>query len=200
MLTTGELDRIRVELGYNVLDVGAEPYIGVQAYFSQVLRRFLREGLETSSETEVAENAQGSLVVLTLASVTDITLRSKLVIDVDDFLETATVRAISGTDVTVLLKRHHTGVYPVTVDAGLQIVRECLAALFRVQQLIDELEGEGALKKVDEVEFYDASGRTRLQLLEDQQRHWRRRLSAAVGFPLNPAVSGYGGGGGVSMC
>jgi hypothetical protein len=199
MLTSGELDRVRAELGYNVLDVGAEPYIGVQAYFSQVLKPYLREGLETSTSTAVAENAAGSLVNLLLVDVTGLTLRSRIVVDVDDFLEAATVRAISGSTITVLLKKAHVGTYPISVDAGLQIVRECLAALFRVQQLIDELEGEGAIKKVDEVEFYDASGRTRLQLLEDQQRHWRRRLSSAIGFPLNPSASGFGGGS-VAMC
>jgi hypothetical protein len=197
MLTAGELDRVRAELGYNVLDVGAEPYIGVQAYFSQVLKPYLREGLETSTSTTVEENAAGSLVILSLADVTGVTLRSRIIVDVDDFLESATVRAISGSTITVLLKKAHTGTYPVTVDAGLQIVRECLAALFKVQQLIDELEGEGALKKVDEIEFYDASGRTRLQLLEEQQRHWRRRLSSAVGFPMNASGNS---GGSVAMC
>jgi hypothetical protein len=198
MLTTGELDRIRAELGYNVLDVGAEPYIGVQAIFSQVIQPYLREGLETSSSTEVAENASGTLVGLTLASATGLSVRTKLVVDVDDFLEVATIRALAGNVATVLLKKAHAGTYPVTVDAGLQIVRECLAALFRIEQLIAELEGEGALKKVDEIEFYDVKGRSRLGLLVEQQRHWRQRLASHLGIPQN-RTSGVAGGS-VSLC
>jgi hypothetical protein len=197
MLTEGELDRIRAELGYNVLNVGAEPYIGVQAIFSQVLQPFLREGLETTSTTTVAAHTAGAVVALTLASVTGISLRSRIAVDVDDSLEMATVRAIAGTSVSVILKKAHAGAYPISVDAGLQIVRECLAGIYRAQLLIEDLEGEGALKKVDEVEFYDSRGKTRLQLLEAQAEHWRNRLASVLNMPRNVSSRA---GGCISLC
>lgn len=197
MLTSGELDRVRVELGYNVLNVGAEPYIGVHAVFSQVIQPYLREGLETTSSTAVVAAPAGAAVQLTLASATGITLRTRLAIDVDDSLEVATVRAISGSNVVVILRRAHAGTYPVAVDAGLQFVRECLSALYKTQLLIDDLDGTGALKKVDEVEFYDCRGKSRLQLLTDQQEHWRNRLASALGIPrLN---IGHASGGSCSL-
>src|SRR5512147_2694673 len=101
-LTSGELDRIRAETGYNVLGVGAEPYIGVQAIFSQVIQPYLREGADTTSSTSVAASSTGTFVTLSVASATGITLHERVAVDVDDFLEMATVRSISGTNVGVI--------------------------------------------------------------------------------------------------
>lgn len=178
-LTPGELDRCRAELGYNLLSVGAEPYVGVSALFSQVVAPFLREGADTTSATAVTAVTAGAFVTLTVASATGIVLHERVAVDVDDYLEMATVRSVSGTSVGVILKKAHAGTYPVTVDGGLQKVRECLAAIFKVHQNISELEGTGALKQVDEIQWYDTKGKSHLQLLNDQLEHWRNQLSAA---------------------
>lgn len=182
-LTSGELDRIRAELGYNVLGVGAEPYIGVQAVFSQVIQPYLREGADTTSSTGVVASAAGAFVTITVVSATGITLHERIAVDVDDYLEMATVRSVSGTSVGVILKKAHSGTYPVTVDGGLQQVRECLASIYRIHQLIHELEGTGSLKQVDEIQWHDVKGRTHLQVLTDQLNHWRDELAARLGIP-----------------
>jgi hypothetical protein len=199
MLTSGELDRVRAELGYNVLSVGAEPYIGVAAIFAQVIQPYLREGLDTTSSTPVQASDDGTAVVLTLASVTGVTLRTRLVVDVDESMEVATVRALAGSTVTVILKKAHTLSYPVTVDAGLQIVRECLSGIYRANELISELEGEGAIKQADEVQFYDSRGKSRLQLLEAQAEYWRNKLASALNLPRNPLSGGGCGGSNTSL-
>jgi hypothetical protein len=192
-LTTGELDRIRTELGDNVLTVGAEPYIGVSALFSQVIAPYLREGLDTTSSTAVLSSPSGTAVPITLASVTDISLHSRLAVDVDDFLEMATVRAIAGSVVTVILKKAHAGTYTVTLDGGLQIIRECLSALYKTQLQIDDDEGTGAIRKVDEIEFYDSRKRSSLELLAAKQEHWRDRLRSALGIVRKPMNASRGG-------
>lgn len=179
-LTTGELDRIKVELGFNVLNTAAQPYVGVTLLFDQVVQLYLREGLDTTTSTAVSAAPSGAAVSLTLANATGVTLHSRVAVDVDDFLEMATIRAIAGNVVTVILRKAHAGSYTVTLDGGLQQVRECLAALYTTQQLISELDGTGAIKAVDEVHFFDSRGRSRLELLEEQQRHWRIKLATCL--------------------
>ena len=197
-LTTGELDRIKSELGYNLLEFAAQPYIGVAALFEQVIRPYLREGATTTSTTAVVAAPRGALVSLVLASATGVTAFSKLAVDVDDLFEYATVRSITGSTVSVYLKKAHSGTYPVTLDGGLQQIREALAALQAVREKMadPEIDETGALKKVDEVEFHDVNGKSWLQLLQDQQRHWRRELSSFLGVPQKTDLN-MGGGGGV---
>jgi hypothetical protein len=192
-LTPGELDRVRAELGYNVLNVGAEPFIGVHAVFSQVIAPYLREGNDTTSATAVTASDTGTFVTLTVASATGITLHERVAVDVDDYLEMATVRSVSGTSVGVILKKMHAGTYPVTVDGGLVQIRECLAALYNTHQKINDLEGTGGLKAVDEIQFYDAKGKTHLQVLNDQLEHWRDELRSRLGIPRQPIAQSYGG-------
>ncbi len=193
MITSGELDRIRGELGYNTLNVGAEPFIGVHAVFSQVIAPYLREGADTTSVTSVAAAPAGAYVTLTVASGTGISLHDHVAVDVDDAFEYATVRSISGTSLGVILKKAHSGTYPVTVDGGLQQVREALAAIFRVKQLIANLDGTGVLKAVDEIQWYDVKGKTQLQVLQQQLEFWRGELASRVGIPRVSPQSGGGG-------
>ena len=192
-LTSGELDRIRAELGYNVLNVGAEPFIGVHAVFSQVIQPYLREGADTTSSTSVVEATSGSFVSLSVADSTGIVLHERVAVDVDDAFEMATVRSVSGTTVGVILKKAHAGTYPVTVDGGLMIVRQCLSGIFKTNELIEELDGTGALKQVDEIGFYDSRGRSRLELLNEQLEHWRSKLAAALGIQRKQIYGGSGG-------
>lgn len=193
-LTTGELDRIRAELGYNVLNVGAEPFIGVHAVFSQVIQPYLREGADTTSSTTVAASAAGSLVSLSVASATGISLHERIAVDVDSSFEMGTVRAISGTTIGVILSKTHAGTYPVTVDGGLQQVRECLSAIYAAKLKIAGLNGTGALKVVDEVQFYDSRQKSRLKLFQEQVEFWRDELASRLGIPRkSPQASGGGG-------
>lgn len=192
-LTTGELDRIKVELGYNVLNTSAQPYIGVAMMFDQVVRPYLREGADTTSATQVVAASAGAFATLAVVSATGMALHERIAVDVDDYLEMATIRSISGLNIGVILKKAHEGTYPVTVDGGLQRVRECLSALYRIHQLIGELEGTGGLKQVDEIHWYDAHGKSQLQLLNDQLAHWRNELAIALGVPRRATQANAGG-------
>src|SRR4051812_9427284 len=107
MLTTGEITRIKSELGFNVLSLGAEPYVGVTQYFEQIAIPNLQAGAVTTSSTAVTAVADGSTatpVTLTVASATGIAMFDRVIVDVDDAIEMATVRAVSGLSVTVILR------------------------------------------------------------------------------------------------
>lgn len=192
-LTTGELDRIRAELGYNLLNTGAEPYIGVEAIFTRVIQPYLREGNDTSSSTVMVASDAATFRTLVVADPTGIVLHEHIAVDVDDFFEMPTVRSVSGTSVGVFLKKAHAGTYPVTVDGGLQKVRECLASIYETHQKIASLDGTGNIKKVDEIEFYDVKGKSQLQVLNDILEHWRDQLRAALGIPRKPHYQQLGG-------
>jgi hypothetical protein len=183
-LLDSELDRIRAELGYNVLDVGAEPYIGVQAIFSQVIQPYMREGAGTTSTSSVTASTDGSskMATIVLASATGVTALGRIAVDVDDHLEMVTVRSVSSTTITCYLKKAHAGTYPISVDSGLIIVRECLAALFNIEEQMVATRGHGSLKAVDEIEFYDTKGKSQFEVLLAQAEHWRDRLAKHLGI------------------
>lgn len=196
-LTNGELDRIRAELGYNLLNVGAEPYIGVAAIFSQVIQPYMREGLDTTSATAIT--TVGVPTAITLGSATGISVHDHVVIDVDGLFEYVTVRAVSGSTITVIPAGAHSGTYPVTVDGGLQIVRECLSNLYLTRQKMRQQRGTGALKKVDEIEFYDVKGKSSIRVWKEQLDYWRSELANALGLRYNPIAAGASNGGSVGL-
>jgi hypothetical protein len=193
-LLNSELDRIRAELGYNVLNVGAEPYIGVQAIFSNVVQTYMREGAGTTSATAVTASTTGTpkLVTITLASATGVSLLDKIAVDVDEQLEMTTVRGISGAAITCYLTKEHAGTYPIAVDGGLVAIRECLAALSTIRAKVADLDGTGTLKKVDEIEWYDVRGRTQLAVLAEQANYWRGQLSSLCGVANRNSPRGQG--------
>jgi len=182
-LLDSELRRIKYELGYNVLDVGAEPYIGVHAVFDQVIQTYMNSGATTTSTTVVVVASEATPVTLTLASGTDFTAGVRVIIDVDSRQEEATVQSIAGADITVLLKLAHTGTYPVTVEDGESIVRSILRSLDKVS---GALSGYGTvdaagLSKVDEIEFKHNSQASRTLELQGQQSYWRDELASVLG-------------------
>ena len=195
-LTNGELDRIRAELGYNLLNVGAEPYIGVAAIFSQVIQPYMREGLDT---TATASTTTAGVTTLTLASVVGISVHDHVAVDVDSLFEYATVRSVSGSTITLVLNQTHAGSYPVTVDGGLQVVRECLSNIYLTRSKMRQQRGTGALKKVDEIEFYDVKGKSSIRVWKEQLDFWRSELANALGLAVNPCAAGASHGGSVGL-
>lgn len=181
-LLDSELDRIRHETGWNLLNVGAEPYIGVAAIFSQVIQPNLRSGAVTSSATTVTAATTPTPVTLTLTSGTNFTTGDRVVIDVDDRQEVVTAQLVSGASLTVLLTKAHTGTYPVTVEGGETIVRECLSNIRAVKAKMATTFGEGTIRKVDELEFYQHGRAGMFGALGDQLMFWRDELCSAVGI------------------
>ena len=69
-LLTSEIQRIKFELGYNVLAVGAEPYVGVTQLFEQVIAPYTQGGAATTSATAVPAASAPPPVALTLTDAT----------------------------------------------------------------------------------------------------------------------------------
>jgi hypothetical protein len=186
-LLPSEVDRIRFECGYNVLDVGAEPYIGVSAMFDQVIAAYLRDGATTTSSTAVLAASAPTAVVLTLASAVGFAAGARVIVDVDSAQETATVRSVSGSTITVLLQLAHPAGYPVSVEGGESIVRAILRKLDAVNDQLGAATSGAGLKRVDEVEWYAESGSSRaaaggrLATLQSMRDFWRDELCSALG-------------------
>jgi hypothetical protein len=197
-LLTSEVRRIRAELGYNVLSAGAEPYIGVNAMFEQVIQTYMQAGASTTSATAVTAATAPTPVTLTLTSPTGFSQYDRIVVDVDDRQEIATASAVSGSTIVVQLSKAHTGTYPVSVEGGESIVRSILRkidALDKPGGLIEKSASTAGIKKADEVEFFGSAGEaSRIDAatkLRDRYRDelasvlgvanlWRRRSSGAV--------------------
>jgi hypothetical protein len=201
-LLDSEVRRIRVELGYNALSYEASPYIGVASLFEQVIQQYLLAGATTTSTTAVDAAASPTLVTLTLASVTGIHVMDRVVVDVDDWQETATVRSIAGSTIDVLLSGAHSGSYPVTVEGGESLVREKLRAILATHAAMGADRGTGALKKVDEIEFFAAgnTNATSFEVLHNRLEFYRDELARVLGVSrLSRGGSSAGRGGGGRM-
>lgn len=180
---TSEIWRIKAELGYNLLTIGAEPYIGFVSIFDQVIQPYMSAGATTTSSTVIAATTDPTPSTLVLASGTGFTVGDRVVVDVDSRQEIATAQFISGASVTLLLSNDHTGTYPVTVEAGDTIVREDLRHIAALKAQMGSTFGEGSLRKVDEVEFFQTGGTNLFGQLGEQLTYWRKELAHHLGVP-----------------
>lgn len=182
-LLDAELNRIRFELGFNLLEIGAEPYIGVTAIFENVVQPYTRAGAATTSSTAVTAAAEPTLVTLTLASATGFDAGARVVVDVDARQEIVTVRSVAGSTISAFLQLAHPAGYPVTVEGGESIIREILASIRDTKAKMARTFGEGTLRKVDEIEFY-STGKVTSQFgnLGKQLAFWRAELASALGM------------------
>jgi hypothetical protein len=181
MLLDSEIARCKAELGYNLLTEAAVPWIGVTIVFEQLIQPYLGGGASTTSATDVTAASTPTPVTLTLASGTGFTSGDRVVIDVDDRQEVVTARLVSGAALTADLSLTHSGTYPVTVEGGESIVRETLRRIRDVKGRMAASFGQGALKKVDEVEFHAASSNL-FGNLGPELSYWREELAAALGI------------------
>jgi hypothetical protein len=179
-LLDSEVARCKAELGYPLLSQ-ANPYIGITLLFEQVVQPYIVAGAKTTSSTAVVAADEPTPSTLTLADITGVHAGDRVSVDVDDRQESATVQSLTGSTIVVLLKGAHTGTYPVTVEGGEQIVREILARIRATKTEMGGTFGEGALKKVDEVEFYQTGG-SLFSTLGSQLMFWRDELAAALGI------------------
>ncbi len=184
-LLQSELRRIRHELGYNVLDAGADPYIGVTAVFDQVVLPYMQAGAVTTSTVAVAApSVAGTFapVSLTLASATGFAQFDRAIIDVDSRQEIATISSISGSVITVLLSLAHSGTYPVSVEGGESIVRDALRKITNVGASLEGGAASAGIKKADEVEFFgDTKSSKRTEELRGLREYYRRELADILG-------------------
>lgn len=183
-LTDGEIWRCKAELGFNLLEVGSEPYIGFVSIFNQVIQLYLSAGASTTSATAITAATSPTLATLTLTSGTGFHAFDRVSVDVDDSQEWATVRTVSGATITCFLSKAHSGTYPVCVEGGESIVREILNDIRKARSDLSAVEGgAGMLKKVDEVEFYNGGyGTTQLSGVESKLMILRQYLASAFGL------------------
>jgi hypothetical protein len=182
-LSQSELRRIRYELGYNILNAGAEPYVGTHSVFDQVVQTYMQGGASTTSTTTVTAATSPTPVTLALASATGFTTGDVVIIDVDDRQERATIQSLVGGAMTVLLSKAHLGTFPVTVEGGESMVRELLARLREVDDKIAESRTSAGLKSVGRgaVEWF-SSGSVLSSLKKIQMDH-RDELASLLGVP-----------------
>lgn len=177
-LDDAELDRLRYELGYNVLTIGAEPYFWHVRVFD-IIRQYVVASATaaTTSSTAVAATGPASL---TLASAAGIAAGARLVLDADDAAETVTARDVAGSVVSVVCQKTHAGVYPVEIESARTLVRGKISECLRLQRLVDEAAESAGIKRVDEVEFFGDATYTNSRLGHLQARQLRARLELAT--------------------
>lgn len=179
---------MKAELGYHLIGVDGEPYISWTSVFSQIIQPYLDSGTSTTSSTSVSAATSPTPVNLTLASATGFASGARVVIDVDERQEMATIQHLNGSVITVQLRNAHSGTYPVSIEgSGEAIVREILRKIRDVKAEMATARGEGAVKAVDEIEFFD-SGMSLFGALGNQLAFWREELAAALGVQSMWAV------------
>lgn len=178
-LDDADIVRIRAELGDNIVAALANPYIGVRVVYDVIQSYVQTDVVPTSSATTVSTSGP---VVLTLGSVSGLDVGSRVVLDVDDQREVVSVRAVSGSTVSVVCRKTHSGTYPVEVENPLTIVRGLLADLETISQRERLLFGSAGVKRVDEIEFFGASeGGSALVSIDAARKRARIRLAQACG-------------------
>jgi len=180
--TTGELIRIRAELGFNVLTSGAAPFVNVTAYFETIVQNYITAGAATTSSTAVDASDEPVLVNLTLTDATGFASGDRVWVGVGDSQESSIVQNKSGDVIAVKLTKAQGGAYPVSVDGGEQVVRDLLEKIRLTKAEMADTFGEGSLKKIDEIEWY-AAGVTMFANLGSQLSFWRNELAVVLGAP-----------------
>lgn len=179
-LTTDEMARIRAELFDNVLGVGAVPWIDVRSIYDVI-----RDNVSSSSTAATTSSTTVSTAgatTLTLASVTGLASGTRVVLDVDASREVVTVRAVSGSTVSVICAKTHSGTYPVEIESALTIVRGLLADLEALDQQERLMVPQAGVKIVDEIEFFGAAEGGVQQSLTARRNALRQRLASATGL------------------
>lgn len=180
-----ELNRIRAELGMNLLTVGADVYVGVHQILEVVVQTNMAAEVTTTAtlSAAISEASTPTPQTLTLASATGFSAYDRVVLDVDGRREWATIQSLSGSDIVVQLTKAHSGTIPVALEGPIEIARDALAEIAKVKGEIRTALGTGALKKVDEIEFYEAGGSTLFGNLGEQLNFWRDELASTLGVP-----------------
>lgn len=197
-LLQSELLRIRYELGYNTLTIGADPYISYSAVFDAVIVPYLSAGATTTSSTSVASSTTPTPVALTLADATGFHAGDVVIVDVDSRQERAVIESLSGSVARVLLSKAHATSYPVTVEGGEAIVRSILSKLYDVEEKIVAASKTAGLKSAgrNAVSWYGGNeGGSVLSSLSSIQMHWRDQLASALGVANMWRMRGFGSGG-----
>ena len=185
-LSNSEIQRAKYECGYNTLNAGAEPYISIVALWTNVIQRYINTDVATTSSTTITAASSPMPATLTLGTTTGLTVGDTLIIDVDARRERVTIQSISGSTVTVLLSKAHSGTYPVLLESGEGIVRDIIEKLEKVAAQIENAISTAGIKAVDEIAFFGNTGygaKSQLDSLKAMRMYWRDELCSVLGVP-----------------
>ena len=180
-LSDMEVQRLRYELGANLLEIGAEPYIDHMRIFDVIQDNLASSEYEvTACTTNVTSTG---VTTLTLGAVDGLDTGTRIVLDQDEAQEVVSVRRVTGLDtISVICRKLHTATFPVEIESGLTIVRGLLWELVMLAEKIRESTDFDGIKQVDEVIFQDT---TKVDMtvhsgLLRQQNDRRENLASAV--------------------
>lgn len=185
-LSTAEVDRIRMELGWNVLSIGAEPYIGHARIFDIIQQNV--QGASVAATTASTAVTAAGVATITLASVSGLSAQTRVQLDTDAQRETCTIIAVSGSAITVLCRKTHGSAYLVEVESALTLVRGLLSDLSALEQVqtLDAFNSLG-LKQVDEVVWRDGE-KGLFDYVNEARESLRGALARACGIPTQSAA------------
>jgi len=193
-LLDSEISRIKWHLGFTVVGIGAEPRIDYVALFDQVIQPYVGTNATTTSSTPVAAATTPVPVTLTLASATNFHASDKVVVDVDSRQERVTVQSVSGSTISVILTKAHSGTYPVSVEGPDTIVRDILQRCDDAWTAYANALTSAGLQSLGQNEivwFQEKGSSGRLGALRSTLSRWRGELGSVLG--ISPRNSGHGG-------
>jgi hypothetical protein len=195
-LSDAEAQRLRYELGLNVVGIGAEPYIG-HAQIIAIIQQYLASDVQDPTYSTSAVTATGSNLLL-VGSTTGLTAGTPVILDVDDLAERVVIKSVGINTITVNCRKLHSASFPVEIESGLTLVRGRLATLSSLDDKIIAAADAAGIKQVDEVVFQDATsfGMSVLGQLKTQQTMHRRELASLVNMQAILAAAGFSSGSG----
>ncbi len=184
--TQHEIWRLKAELGFNLLDVGADSYAiqGIYQVFETVINENIEAEVTTTSVTPVTATIDPTPSTIVLALATGFATNDRVFVDVDDRQENFTIQNLVTTSLTGLFTKAHTGTYPVSLEGPIPLAREAMRRILETKAELETIFGEGALKQVDEIHFFDTKdsenlfGSTGATLM-----YWRDELASRLGVP-----------------
>lgn len=205
-LLESEVMRIRNELGYNVMGISAEPYIGITPTFNGVIQQYITSGAKTTSSTPTTASTSPTAQTYALASGSGFTAGDTIIIDVDARQERATAVSVSGNNVTAYTSlAHGPNTYPVVVEGGESMIRDILRVLIDLgtggvggaRGSMVRVASRLGIKKVDEIEFFGggaamSQGKDPLTQLMSLREYWRDELANALGVERLNRRGGHG--------
>lgn len=205
-LLQSEVWRIKMELGYHLIDVAAEPYIGFVALFDQVIKPYLIAGATTQSFDPITGSRTTVQLLSTFGLGADLSgfeVGQQVVVDFAPFQERTVVRAVDTTLNTmslVLTKDHGQSPdgFPITVESGETMVRNLINQLMVFDDPTSSaytkmLSRAGIKALVGEVEFFGSGSGSfsALQQANELRDYLRGQLASIIGVHnLNPSSGG----------
>ncbi|MEE8425893.1 MAG: hypothetical protein V3S15_01320 [Woeseiaceae bacterium] len=186
--TDAEIKRIKFELGQNLLEVGSEIYVGGgHQIIEAVIQQHIAAEVSTTSAAQVLDASPIVPSTVLVADATGFTAGDRIYVDVDSRREIVTIQALSGTMLTAMFSNAHGStagaVWPISLEGPIPIVRDLLAKIAAAKTELASTFGEGALKRVDEVTFYNTDSNSLFGSIGETVRHWRNELAVALGIP-----------------